>query len=93
MRSATGRDEAMAICSAMSDLLVLGHSVPQSEKRDIVARYHQFNDSPVLSLLRPGQTKLPEVEYGIEYLNPEALLKTVTSILGVPKIDRSQFFF
>ena len=66
-----------------ADLLVLGHSVPREEKLKIIACYRAANDSPVLSLLRPGEVKLAEAEYGIEYMNPELLMSTVHWILPI----------
>ncbi len=79
--SAMGEEEAMFRCRTKADLLVLGHSVPQEEKLKVVHCFRRFNDSPVLSLLRPGQAKLPEVDYGVEYLDPEGLLRAVRSIM------------
>ena len=79
--SATGRQEAMEHCHDKADLLILGSSVPQEEKRRIIECFRKANDAPVLSLLKPGQTKLPEAEYGVEYMEPELLVRTVQSIL------------
>jgi len=81
--SATGRYEAIERCKTKADLLVLGHSVPREEKLKIIACYRAANDSPVLSLLRPGEVKLAEAEYGIEYMNPELLMSTVHWILPI----------
>jgi len=81
--SAKGRHEAIERCKTKADLLVLGHSVPQEEKRKIIHCYRMANDSPVLSLLRPGEVKLAEAEYGIEYMNPELLMSTVHWIVPI----------
>ncbi len=85
--SATGRSEAMQRCNAAADLLVLGHSIPQDEKLRIVECFRRFNDSPVLSMLRPGQVKLPNVEYGVEYMNPESFVQAVQKILRADDQD------
>ena len=63
------------------DLLVLGHSVPQPEKRRIIATFRQSCDVPVLSLLAPHQAKLPEADYGIEAHRPEDFVESVREIL------------
>jgi len=79
--SVVGMPEAIRVCQNIrSDLLLLGHSVPPPEKRKIVEVYRAHNSGPVISLLNPNQSKLPEVEYGVETHNPKSLLQTVEDI-------------
>lgn len=79
--SVLGRADAMARCRIKADLLVLGHSVPRSEKRRVIACYRQYSSGPVLSLLRANQTKLPEADFGVEVTDPGAVVKVVHKIL------------
>lgn len=80
--SALGKQEAAAKCKTKADLLVLGHSVPRDEKSSIIDCFRKYSSAPVLSLLRPGQTKLPEADYGVEASNPDDFVRTVGHILG-----------
>lgn len=82
VHSALGYSEAVELCEKVGpDLLILGHSVPSERKLEFVAIFRRNSTSPVLSLLRPGQPMLPEVEYGADCLNPGELVKMVHSIL------------
>jgi hypothetical protein len=78
----------MKQCSTNADLLVLGHSVPREQKQEILDCFRKFNHSPALSLLAPGQTRLPDVEYAVEFLNPAQLLRTIQQI--IPPSELSQ---
>jgi DNA-binding response OmpR family regulator len=53
----TSADEANEKCKTKADLLVLGHSVPREEKGSIIHCFRKYSSAPVLSLLRPGQSK------------------------------------
>jgi DNA-binding response OmpR family regulator len=79
--SAVGRVEAELRCSSGADLLVVGHSVPPSEKKEVIQRYRKNSIGPVLSLLRPHQTKLPEADFGVEVSNPAEVVQLVGKIL------------
>jgi DNA-binding response OmpR family regulator len=80
--SALGRAEAIEHCrTAQADMLVLGHSVPRDQKRDFVDLFRRSNNAPVLSVLRTDQEKLPDVDFGVEFLNPDSFVRTVRSIL------------
>ena len=82
VESAVGMNEALAQCGRSSaHLLLLGQSVPREEKRKIVQTFRRYSNAPIISLLNVNQDKLPEVEYGIEALDPELLVRTVHSIL------------
>jgi len=84
VNSALGRLESVGHCrTTRADLLVLGHSVPRDQKRVFIDLFRQSNNAPVLSLLRPDQEKLPDVEFGVEFLNPEFFVRAVRSILEV----------
>jgi hypothetical protein len=79
--SAVGRVEAGLSCSSGADLLVVGHSVPPSEKKEVIECYRKSSAGPVLSLLRPNQTKLPEADFGVEVSNPAEVVQLVGKIL------------
>lgn len=79
--SAVGRVEAASRCRARADLLVLGHSVPPSEKEEVIACYRQYSTGPILSLLSSNQQKLPEADFGVEAFDPAKVLQLVRAIL------------
>jgi len=79
--SALGRAEAALLCRSRADLLVLGHSVPPSEKQEVIACYRQYSTGPILSLLRSNQQKLPEADFGVEVSDPAEVLQVVRKIL------------
>jgi len=79
--SALGAHEARSSCKGDADLMVLGHSVPQDEKRLLIECFRQHSTAPVLSLLRPGQRKLPEATFGVEVTGPEDVIRAVLEIL------------
>jgi CheY-like chemotaxis protein len=79
--SAVGRAEAALRCGCGADLLVLGHSVPASEKKEVIACYRQYSTGPVLSLLRSDQQKLPDADYGVEASDPAEVVQVVRRIL------------
>lgn len=79
--SAVGRVQAQSECHSNVDLLILGHSVPPPEKKDIIACYRQYSTGPVLSLLRSHQQKLPEADFGVEAFEPAEVVRIVNKIL------------
>lgn len=79
--SALGPDEARSSCRDDADLMMLGHSVPQDEKRLLIQCFRQHSTAPVLSLLRPGQQKITEATFGIEVTGPEDVIRAVRDIL------------
>jgi hypothetical protein len=81
VNSAVGRAQAASQCRCRADLLVLGHSVPPSEKKEVIACYRQYSTGPILSLLRSDQQKLPEADFGVEAFEPAQVLQVVRKIL------------
>ena len=79
--SALGPEQSAEHCKTKVDLLLLGHSVPRKEKQHILDCFRKFNSSPALSLVAPGQEKLPDIDYAAEILDPEQLMKTIQSIV------------
>lgn len=69
-----------------ADLFVLAHSVPVEEKRRAIKLFKGRCGSPVLSLLPPNGTKLPEADYAVEAHNPVEFVAVVKDILAGPDI-------
>jgi DNA-binding NtrC family response regulator len=64
------------------DLVIVGHSIPKEDKRDVVKQIRQLSLAPVLSIRRHGEEPLPEATHSIDSIaGPEALLKAVTQAL------------
>lgn len=60
-----------------ADLLILAHSVPREEKLQALTVFRRNCSAPVLSLLRPHQSPLPEVDYAVEAFEPREFLDAV----------------
>ena len=82
--SAEGYAEAVESCQGSFDLIIMGHSIPQKDKRAIIAELRKHGcDGPVLSLLRVGEAPIPEAAHGIDP-DPRYLLETVKWMLAEP---------
>ena len=66
-----------------ADLLVLAHSVPPAEKQRIIQLFRSKKRAPVLSLLQPHQTKLPDADFGVEAMRPADFMRAVREILAI----------
>lgn len=81
--SAEGFADALDQCSGEFDLIIMGHSIPQKDKRAIIATLHQHGcDAPLLSLLRQGEHKIPEAAHAIDPMYPDDLLNAVQWMLA-----------
>ena len=84
--SALGFKEAMANCndgSARSvDLLIIGHSIPITEKERLIAAFRANATSPILSLWKHNE----QIDCTVDYLafsdSPDKLLGNVATILA-----------
>ena len=64
------------------DLIIVGHSIPKNDKRDVVKQIRQLSSAPVLSIRGHGEEPLPEATYSIDSIaGPEALLEAVKEAL------------
>jgi DNA-binding response OmpR family regulator len=87
--SAFGYVQSVAACDGSYDLVIMGHSIPQSDKRAIVAELRKRgSDAPVLSLLRHGEHPIPEAAQAIDP-DPQHLLDTVESMLAKRHAERA----
>ena len=81
--SAEGFADAIEHCTGDFNLIILGHSIPQKDKRAIVASLHEHGcDAPLLSLLRDGEQKIPEATRSADPQDVELLLSTVKEMLS-----------
>lgn len=79
--SALGHNEGMESCRERADLMILGHSVPRDEKISLIDCFRKHSEAPVLSLLQPGEEKVPQANFGVESYQPEVFLNAVQQIL------------
>jgi DNA-binding NtrC family response regulator len=81
--SAEGFADAIEHCSGHFDLIIMGHSIPQRDKRAIVAELHERGcDAPLLSLLRHGELEIPEATRSADPHDPKLLLNIVKEMLA-----------
>ena len=80
--SAVSFDNAIEKCRGEFDLVIMGHSIPQREKRALVEQLHNHGcDAPLLSLLRIGEEPIAEATRGIDP-SPQRLMDTVKEMLA-----------
>lgn len=65
-----------------TDLLVLAHSVPRTDKQRVIEILQQTSKAPILSLLRPHQEKLPQADFAVEATSPADFVRVVREILA-----------
>jgi len=74
--------EALEKCRSTDyDLVIMGHSIPRSDKLEIIRALRQHCPAPVLALLRGGEAPLKEAAESIDPFNPTLLLSAVERIL------------
>ena len=84
--SAYGFAKAVEFCRKQDfDLVIMGHSIPHYDKKDIVYELRQKCDAPVLALHKAGEAPLEQAEHNMEFAHPEQLLGFVKALLA----DRS----
>lgn len=80
--SALGFTEAIAHCrDATFDLFILGHSIPGSDKAELIKTFRGNCEAPIMSLTRHGEDSVSS-DYHVNPDNPEELLRIVDSILS-----------
>ena len=67
--------------SSAYDLVIMGHSIPRSDKQEIIRALREHCPAPVLALLRAGESPLKEATESIDPFNPNLLLAAVERIL------------
>ena len=80
--SCEGFADAIEHCQGHFDLIIMGHSIPQKDKRAIVLELHARGcDAPLLSLIRPGERPISEAGDTVDPFSPELLLQKVGNML------------
>jgi DNA-binding response OmpR family regulator len=80
--SALGFTEAVGHCRKEGfDLFILGHSIAQTDKNELIRTFRSNCPAPILSLERPGEVVVP-CDYHASPENPEKLLETIDAILS-----------
>ncbi len=86
--SAEGFTEAIEMCDGNFDLIIIGHSIPQKDKRAIVTECRKSGcTAPVVSLLRFNERPIPEAAFGVDPGDPRELLSAINQILTRGKLS------
>jgi len=81
--SAEGFIDALDTCKRGGyDLLIIGHSIPPSDKRAIVREANRYCPSPILALLRQNEPQLEGATESVDASRPELLLHAVEQLLA-----------
>lgn len=81
--SALGLKEALANCNdGPFDLLILGHSIPVTDKEHVVRTFRANSPAPILSLWENDEAVTNSVDYLAFSDSPEKLLGHVEVILA-----------
>ena len=81
--SALGYTTALELCREQRfDFVIIGHSIPQADKKAIMREIRQHWNAPVLALNKQGEHSLPEAEYNMDFSHPEHFLDFVKSVLS-----------
>lgn len=76
--SAEGFVDAIRMCRGGNyDLLIIGHSIPHTDKEAIVAEMLQHCSAPVLALLRPNEAQLECATESVDAGRPDLLVAAV----------------
>lgn len=62
-------------------LFILGHSIPQADKTELIKAFRGASAGPMLSLARHGEPRVEAADYAIPVDGPAEFLTTVATIL------------
>lgn len=82
--SAFGFSAALEICTTHHgfDLILMGHSIPQRDKKAILAAIRPQCKAPLLSIFKHGESPIAEASYVVDAQDgPSALLEVVKEAL------------
>ena len=80
--SAVGFNPALSQCQKGGfDLFVLGHSIPQRDKLELIHCFRKNSEAPVLSLQRTGEPLVDSADYHVLPEDPREFLAMVARIL------------
>lgn len=81
--SALGFTQSRASCkNGGFDLFILGHSIPDPDKKELIEAFRSANSAPVVSLRRHGEVPVNNADFEVPVDDPAEFLRTVNSILG-----------
>jgi DNA-binding response OmpR family regulator len=81
--SALGFTQAVAHCKTPDfDLFILGHSIPVSDKQELIRTFRQNCPAPILSLERHGEERV-QADFHASPDEPEEFLATVDRVLAL----------
>lgn len=81
--TALGFKESCARCEDGGfDLLILGHSIPDSDKQRLTEKFRQTNNAPILALWRRNERVLDNANYLAFSDDSSELLRTVDVIFA-----------
>lgn len=80
--SALGYIDAIQLCAPPQfDLLILGHSIPDNDKRQLMRAFRAVDPAPILALRRHGEVVPDDADAHVYPDDIGALLETVDTIL------------
>lgn len=81
--SAADFADALRKCKGVGyDLLIIGYSVPVTDKQALIAAITKHRPTPVVTLRKPGEGELRGVNESIEGNKPEPLLAALERLLA-----------
>lgn len=81
--SALGFAQATAHCNNNGfDLVIVGHSLPRSDKATLVREIRSHNHSRILGLCRHGEEPVPGMDHSVDPFDVKALVEAVGTVLG-----------
>jgi DNA-binding response OmpR family regulator len=81
VESALGFSKAAHCRTSGFDLFLLGHSIPASDKLELITAFRENSRAPILSLVRHGEERVP-ADFHAAPDDPGELMKTVDEILA-----------
>jgi CheY-like chemotaxis protein len=87
--SALGFQRGAEACQGSGfDLFILGHSIPQEDKLDLIRRFRETNPAvPVIALTHPHESPLKEVDRYLDPGDPAELLRSLAFLID-PATER-----
>lgn len=84
--SALGFTEAIAHCRNNGfDLVIIGHSLPRTDKAALVREIRSHNHSRILALNRQGEEPVAGIDHSADPFAVDAFIEAVRSVLGTSK--------
>lgn len=82
-----GFTTAVEACKAARfDLFILGHSIPRTDKSELIKTFRRYCSAPVLLLLRQGESVEAGADGSVSPDDPELLLDRIDQMLS-PRSD------